>query len=371
MKSTSGEYYQGLDHIRAMAAFMVFSWHFVHIGNASVPYEYVPTFPLASLFEEGHTGVALFMTLSGYLFAKMLNGKQIIYKYFFFNRALRLLPLLVLVIFIVGLRKYFEGENIAAYAASIAKGVVMPTLPNGGWSITIEAHFYLILPLLFLISAQNHNRLLLIILAFVLLRTAIFLTTGTVQYLSYWTIIGRIDQFIFGMILSYWSPFLKGRHISALLVAIIFCIYYWMFNLAGGFYKIVQYPSPSPIWIIMPTIEGFGYAFLIAYYDETFQFSNALWARALALIGTISYSIYLIHFFFYGPMVKFIHAHIMSIDNYPTAFLWSVVGFLLTCPIAYASYRFVETPFLRFRRPYTIKSNSIQERSESLSTKTA
>ena len=70
-------------------------------------------------------------------------------------------------------------------------------------------------------------------------------------------------------------------------------------------------------------------------------------------------------------MVRFIHVHIMSIDSYPTAFFWSIVGFLLTCPIAYASYRFVETPFLRFRRPYTIKSNSIQERSKSLSTKTA
>ena len=33
MKSSSGEYYVGLDHVRGLAAFMVFSWHFSHVNN--------------------------------------------------------------------------------------------------------------------------------------------------------------------------------------------------------------------------------------------------------------------------------------------------------------------------------------------------
>ena len=54
---------------------MVFAWHFTHAGGYPVPLEYSPNaFPLA-IFDEGHTGVALFMTLSGYLFAKLLDGK--------------------------------------------------------------------------------------------------------------------------------------------------------------------------------------------------------------------------------------------------------------------------------------------------------
>jgi rhamnosyltransferase len=195
-----------------------------------------------------------------------------------------------------------------------------------------------------------------IIFAFVLLRTALFIETGSIQFLSYWTIIGRIDQFLFGILLFYWSDRLRGRHIVALCALSALSLFYWMFNLMGGFYDIVTYPSPSPIWIIMPTVEGATYAIMIAYYDQTFKASDALWARALALIGTISYSVYLLHFFFYGAMALLIHKHIMEISDYTTAFMWSIVGFLLTCPVAYLSYRFVETPFLRWRRPYTIKA---------------
>ncbi|MEP6933477.1 MAG: acyltransferase family protein, partial [Nitrospirota bacterium] len=74
MKSSSGAYYGGLDHVRAIALFMVFTWHFIHVdsGQFAPP----PVFPL-SLLTEGHTGVALFITLSGYLFAKLLDGKKI------------------------------------------------------------------------------------------------------------------------------------------------------------------------------------------------------------------------------------------------------------------------------------------------------
>ncbi len=89
MKSSSGKYFLGLDHIRAVAAFLVFTWHFIHVNNGheAAP----PIFPL-SILTEGHTGVALFMALSGYLFAKLLDGKNIIYTSFIWNRFLRLAP---------------------------------------------------------------------------------------------------------------------------------------------------------------------------------------------------------------------------------------------------------------------------------------
>lgn len=148
MRSSSGAHYIALDHVRALAAFMVFAWHFTHAANGfPVPFEYVPAlFPFA-VFDEGHTGVALFMTLSGYLFAKLLDGKSINYMAFFWNRFLRLFPLLLVVILIVGFKEVLGGENLYPYAYAILKGVLLPTLPNGGWSITVEFHYYLILPL--------------------------------------------------------------------------------------------------------------------------------------------------------------------------------------------------------------------------------
>src|SRR5947209_615945 len=98
MKSSSGEHYIALDHIRALAAFFVFTWHFNHSSNGMpVAFASAPAvFPLA-LLDEGHTGVALFMTLSGYLFAKLLWGKDINFAGFIWNRFIRLTPLLIVV----------------------------------------------------------------------------------------------------------------------------------------------------------------------------------------------------------------------------------------------------------------------------------
>lgn len=80
MRSSSGEHYIALDHIRALAAFIVFTWHFIHATDGyPVSFEYVPALPPFSILDEGHTGVALFMTLSGYLFAKLFDGKSIDY----------------------------------------------------------------------------------------------------------------------------------------------------------------------------------------------------------------------------------------------------------------------------------------------------
>src|SRR5947209_4560869 len=94
MRSSSGAHFIALDHVRALVAFMVVTWHFTHAGYGyPVPLDYIPAiFPFA-LLDEGHTGVALFMTLSGYLFAKLLDGASIDWKAFIWNRVVRLLPL--------------------------------------------------------------------------------------------------------------------------------------------------------------------------------------------------------------------------------------------------------------------------------------
>lgn len=168
MKSSSGAHFIALDHVRALAAFMVVAWHFLSVTK--VDYSFAPAiFPLA-LFDEGHTGVSLFMCLSGYLFAKLLNGKNINYQAFIWNRVIRLLPLLSLVVLIVGLQKVWAGEDLQRYALSILKGLLAPTLPNGGWSITVEFHFYLILPALLWIFRRHGALALSVILAAIMLR---------------------------------------------------------------------------------------------------------------------------------------------------------------------------------------------------------
>lgn len=159
MKSTTGKYYVGLDHLRDIAAFMVFTWHFLHVHDGH--FAAAPLFPL-SLLSEGHTGVALFMTLSGYLFAKLLDDKKINYPAFPWNRFLRLAPLLLLTLLIFGFSRYSSSGMLPLdYALFFTKwilsGLVLPTFPNGGWSITVEFHFYLMLPFLLFFTGNDSS----------------------------------------------------------------------------------------------------------------------------------------------------------------------------------------------------------------------
>jgi len=351
LKSTTGDYFQALDHVRALAAFTVFFWHFntFNDGHLAAPL----LFPL-SFLTEGHTGVAIFMTLSGYLFAKLLNRRQIVFIPFLWNRFIRLAPLLFFVICLSGVVAYINGTFDLGFIKSIVKGVVFPSLPNGGWSITVEAHFYLILPILLYLS--NHSKLLLL-LALVLpigLRLILFMTNGEVQTFAYWTIVGRLDQFVLGIFAFYTRDLYrdKGRYVFIMFICFLL-LWYWFDNL-GGFFTLPQYPSPSPLWILLPTVEGFVYSILIAWYEITYTHSESRLAKFIALIGTYSYSIYLLHFFFVFKMPVFINKYLFDISNPYLMFIFAVPCFLSILPISYFSYKFIEEPFLKYRKKYYI-----------------
>ena len=357
MKSSSGEHYIALDHVRAVAVYMVFAWHFLHANGfpgSPVPYKYAPAvFPLA-LLDEGYTGVALFMTLSGYLFAKLLDGKRIRYGWFVWNRVLRLLPLLAVALLLTGIQVFSRGDSVATYISYIAWGALLPSLPNGAWSITVEFHFYLVLPL-FLWMLRRSRWLPITIVALALAaRTLIFLDRGGVQAYAYYTIVGRIDQFTLGMILFQFRSAFARRHLLSIGCLLAFSLFYWVFDLRGGFYHNPSYPSTNPIWIVLPTIEGLAYAVAIAWYDSSFSPSNRGVSGFVGRIGSYSYSIYLLHFFVVFQAARFVSEYVMNISNFYLACLWSFGCFLLMMPIGYLSFRFIEAPFLAFRKRYTL-----------------
>ncbi|QPC91795.1 acyltransferase [Mesorhizobium sp. INR15] len=363
MKSSTGDHYPALDHVRGLAAFLVFTWHFLHVSpDAIVPYGFVPALPVFSLLDEGHTGVSLFMALSGYLFAKLLDGKQIRYLPFFANRALRLLPLLVAVICIEACRRYLAGQPLDEYFTGVGKGFIFPTLPNGGWSITVETHFYLLLPFLLMASRKFLFAPLLFIAAAILLRIALWEHFGEVQLAASVTIIGHADQFLAGILAFHLRAYARDRHWLALAVFILFSGFFWWFDTAGGFYQLGRYPSPHGIWIILPTLEAAAYSFGIAYYDTSFSTRRtSLPLKVLEKAGSYSYSIYLLHLFFVFQLAKAINDNVMDISNFYVACLWSVVCFVATIPIGYLSYTCVEAPFLRLRLRYAVDKRETTE----------
>ena len=353
MRSSSGAHYIALDHIRAFAAFLVVTWHFTHgkYGNP-VHFNYLPAvFPL-SILDEGHTGVALFMTLSGYLFAKLLDGKSINYKAFIWNRFLRLMPLMTVVILIVGIKDYLRGQNVLGYLHSIARGIVYPTLPNGGWSITVEFHYYLILPLLLWLLSKSRFWPFSLIVASIAFRTFWFWKTGEIQALAYHMIIGRFDQFALGMLVFHFRSYFARKHLLAISTILGFTAFYWYFDFLGGYYNYPAYPSPSPLWIFLPTIEGIAYAVGIAWYDNSFRPSTTGFSKFIGRLGEYSYSIYLLHMFIVFRVAQFVNKRIMNISNFYLAVLWAMAFFVFMFIPGYLSFHFIELPFLKLRKPY-------------------
>lgn len=351
MRVSSHPYFLGLDHLRALAVFLVFVWHFGHIqdGYLSPP----PLFPL-SLLAEGHTGVSLFVVLSGYLFAKLIDGKKILYLPFLWNRCVRLLPLLLAVLFVAGLVTVYRGESLPRYLRDIAKGTLEPTLPNGGWSITVEFHFYILLPALLFLKRKSRFFLVLLLIAALLFRLFLFQQIGSIQKVSYTTLLGRIDQFLFGILFFEFRSFVQKKHLLFVLSFLFFALYYTWFDSLGGYYNNGGYPSKHSIWIYTLTIEGAFYALFVAWYDTSFQHSQGTISLWIAKIGVFSYSIYLWHQFLDFEIAKFVHSRIMDLSTIYLRLLWGSLCFFLMIPIGYLSHRWIESPFFAFRKRYIL-----------------
>lgn len=340
-----------LDYIRAFACYLIFVWHFIYNfnGHTAGP----PIFPL-SIFIEGHTGVGIFMTLSGYIFAKLINNKKINFYLFIYNRILRLIPLMIFVFIIIGIKNYYDGTfHFIKIIKHFFKGFYKSVWPNGGWSITAEIHFYLILPFLLTLFKKLKNKIFLIFLIPLIIRSFFWYFNGQAHTL-YWNIFGHIDEFLLGIFSFYYRDYFKKKIFIILIIFLLFLFFFYIFDYKGGFYKMPSYPSPSLVWIFMPTITGISYGIIISWYDNYLVAKANNVSNFFSKIGVYSYSIYLLHFFVVDNIAKFIKSNVVNTDNIYIVLLLSVPSFLFMVPISYLSYNFIESPFLKMKKKYII-----------------
>ena len=266
------------------------------------------------------------------------------------NRVLRLGPLLV-VAFVV---------HAALGQTSLPKiltGFVLPTWPGVAWSITPELHFYVIFPFLLGLIRRFGVRIVLIFIAAAIgIRFAVWLTTGEVQHLAYRTIGGRADQFLWGTLFGYMasrnSVFFGWRRWIAPLAIVAFLLFWHQFNSWGGYYNLPTTPSPSPLWIVLPSIEGLAYAILIGWYAEVAFNIPKMIDHLLAWLGTVSFSIYIWHWLLLEPL-----AHILDVLGTPRATFeqasfTALIFFACVALLSGLSYSLIERPFLAMRVSY-------------------
>lgn len=371
MKSTSGIYIVGLDHIRAIAAFLVFVWHFSHPpSGGSVPFGTIPDFFAFSIFSEGHTGVSLFMVLSGFLFSLLSSDKEIKLGQFYKNRFLRVFPLLFFWCIFGIAQQGFNGADVVRSLFTLTDIYI----PANGWTIIIEAQFYLLFPFL---HAAVERRIhengvrsgIFYLLGFVgfmwFFRWCVYMQYGSVHALSYWTIFGRIDQFLMGAVfyylyrayISHWNQIAAWISFAASTLTML--VYYHWYNINGGwrYFGGDFEKSPSRIYIIFPTIEAALYGAIIASYLVISRNWTGKLSRAIAWIGTISYSIYLSNVFLI-PLLNRLHKRIPFTQAMDIGenMAWSLlVAFPIVCIFSTLTYKFIEQPFLERRKPCVAK----------------
>ena len=384
MLSKNIKYLVGVDHIRGMAALLVLLYHSTSLIGADiahnsafyvaqVDYGYTQWNVFKSLISEGSFGVALFMTLSGFIFAFGLYKKEVKLKGFFRNRFVRIYPLYIFLIFLsIYLYPSLQNSPLESIVLSIfpffnlstSTSAIITTgvIASAGmfWTIAVECQFYLVFPFLMKFLNEHKFKLLWgIILLFTSLRLMAYLS-GDVNMSSfgYYSIFGRMDEFIIGMMAAYFfvrkKKFLKKspRTYLALSTAGIVLMLF-VINRTRQHFGFTDFEN---FYVILPPIEGLIAASFIVSYVNIFQNKTTnIFSKLLAKLGELSYSMYLTHF-----MIIVMIVFKLSLPNILGNWWWSALfyGLFLILPLTLAlslmTYNFIEKPFLQLRKKYVI-----------------
>jgi peptidoglycan/LPS O-acetylase OafA/YrhL len=138
----------GLDAMRGVAVILVVACH------AGVP---------GLLVGGGTSGVTVFFVLSGFLITRILITQEGLRR-FYLRRAARLLPALVLMLMVVGLFYLTASLDFRSYAlgAALTLSYVANWVPLADlgpllhtWSLSVEEQFYLVWPLIVLVTPRR------------------------------------------------------------------------------------------------------------------------------------------------------------------------------------------------------------------------
>ena len=364
-QSVNRTYLPAVDHLRAAAALLVLLYHGFQVfsvkfefGGARSDADWLFTDnPLMAVLLEGHSGVALFMVLSGFILSYGAIGRDVDYSVFLRNRFLRIYPLFV-ALTVIGVFIYRANFSFLGLLQTLAFGANLPGALSLGsisgmfWTIAVEFQFYLVFPfLLAMMNARGAGALLLLVAVALMARTFALTTDTNIRDLSYWTIVGRIDQFLLGMLiarfvhahpqfastLGFALPFA-----TAAVVGLLFA-----FNMAGGW---VENSWWKAYW---PTVEGVAWAVVIVCYLPVGGAIPPILGAPVAALGRISYSMYLLHF----PIMMWLVSrpdlwHPFE-SGYSSA-MAATLGILLplTLVASMLTYFAIEKPFLAMRRRY-------------------
>lgn len=358
MKSHNLAHIPALDHLRLLAALLVLVFHTFHTYFGQ--WQPAPYAAVLGLVTEGHTGVALFFVLSGFLFMTIaLQSEHIAYGAFMRNRLLRIFPLFLFFFFVaISLQRDTFRAPDALYVlfSNIGKPPTSEHFITGAaWTISVEFTFYLVFPFLArFVRAEGAAYLLRLLLLMAVVKWAAWGVSERATLMFYSTLIGRFDQFLWGMLAALlWQRHaaLLRRHGRWLLVVALAAL--WLATTVQA--RFASYFAPEPrqvFWVFWGTAEALVWSgVVLAYLGAGIRWPQWL-ARWLERGGAWSYSLYLWH-----ALVLFtLHRAVGGWMPFGSVAANAVLHFALALPlclvVAWLSFVTIEQPFLRLRGRY-------------------
>jgi peptidoglycan/LPS O-acetylase OafA/YrhL len=363
MNNHTNFYFSRLDHLRFIAAVIVIAFHF----TANIHGYYQNSFSIEDIIilwlASGKSGVTLFLVLSGFLFTTLAKGgeRKISYWHFLLNRFLRIYPLLILLflaiicvnrqnatpldLFRLIFLQLNTGNPVTGWGHNI-----FPVGPI--WTIAVEFQFYLLFPILMRYVHENGYRSLVGFIVLInIFKALIVLHAGNTIYFNiYHSTIGRLDQFMVGIITGV--IYLNHKNLVIFIfktygwfiLAILLVLFTLLFKLELG--KVSFFASMPGL-----LIEALLWSLIILTYMHIPLPVNKYINKFFCAAGERSYSIYLLHLMLGQEMLK--HYHFTAFGAITNAVLNTLFIVLpITLLVSDISYRFIERPFMAMRVSY-------------------
>jgi peptidoglycan/LPS O-acetylase OafA/YrhL len=298
-----------LDILRIIAVFLVLGRH--ADGFPVDEYGRLVSFLTDTWARCGWIGVDLFFVLSGFLvsgilFREYIDREAIDFKRFLIRRGFKIYPAfytLILITIIGAIGQNLTLDRHRVWSELLFVQNYFPALWTHTWSLAVEEHFYLLLPVVLVLLSRGQFRQLPGVLAFVACLLLVFRiltvhTSGLTDFNILYKTHLRLDSLCFGVLLSYYfhfkpacfTPFqFVARHpilvlafVSAMLApAVLFTVENSVFLNTVGL---------SLLYL------GFGTLLIgVLHWDSVGRFTSTNLGSFLAYLGARSYSIYLWH----------------------------------------------------------------------------
>ncbi len=347
-----------LDSWRAICCLGVLWIHCWHL-NSSVPIT-IAGVNVAKILSIVGNGVDFFFVISGFcIYYFYINKLKIInlktYSNFILSRFYRIIPAFFISIVIYAFIDKYDGDILYTLRLiflnlfTLQNFSVDYEISSHFWSIAVEWHFYLLFPLLLYFNLKSNH-----FVAF------LFATTLLISFLGVLLLILnnrndiqlpiRFGEFSMGILLAYFYRIKENRKFSFKYLILGFLLLFMGRLLNTDF--ALHYFNSDWMYAILK-ISGYiimtaGFAILLYFtIDNNTKIFKFLTWKPLNFIGKISYSFYLWHSLSISIVWYFFHKLniIKTLSPVLSVIAQFLVCVIITIPIAYLSYYFIEQKF--------------------------